>query len=232
MKKKIFKAVIIITFLNLLSSVLTAATLDENLNALKISPDNEKNKNEILAQIKVNPSLIDTIINEAMNKNGEINYRCGLIEILSDSDSDYARKSINSVFKEDDYELKKCTAKIVGRTKNEYVIENLFNNIEDYLFNSYKGIAEQNLKQRIAAIDSIWALGEIGDPKVMSKLEKFYNMSDEVIRINIIFSIGKLKSKKALIYLDKIAENEKESDAVRSAAFEMIEELQSKGGRE
>jgi HEAT repeat protein len=222
-------------------SILTAATyintLSENLNALKISPDNEKNKNEILTQIKTTPSLIDTLINEAMDKNKEINYRCSLIEILSSSDSDYARKSIVPLLKENNYDLNICVAKISGHTKNSYMTQNLLDNIEEFLFSSYKGItnkgiAEQNLKQRISAIDSIWALGKIGDPKVMSKLEEFYNMSDEVLRINIIFSIGKLKNKKALIYLNKIAENEKESYAVRSAAFEMIEELGNKGGEE
>lgn len=89
-----------------------------------------------------------------------------------------------------------------------------------------KGIYEDNLKARLKAIDSIWSLGEIGDPKLMNSLAKFYAEADDVIKLNLIISMGKLKENgKSGPYLFNIAASAQETGAVRAAAFEMLEHI-------
>lgn len=100
--------------------------------------------------------------------------------------------------------------------------------VETYLSSvrSTKGIYEDNLKARLKAIDSIWALGELGNPRLMSKLARFYVEADDVVKMNLIISVGKLeKNTKAGPYLFDIAANPLETEAVRSVAFEMLEHI-------
>ncbi len=109
---------------------------------------------------------------------------------------------------------------------SEAAVNELLANIEDYKSgaNANKGPYEDNLKARLKAIDSIWALGQIGDPRLMSKLTKFYNDSDDVLKINLIISIGKLKNNaKAGPYMFDIAADARETEVVRAAAFELLE---------
>lgn len=109
----------------------------------------------------------------------------------------------------------------------EAAVNELLANIENYQAASFnKGPYEDNLKARIKAIDSIWALGEIGDPRLMNKLSSFYNSSDDVLKINLIISMGKLKkNNKAGPYLFDIAANSREAEVVRAAAFELLEQI-------
>lgn len=111
---------------------------------------------------------------------------------------------------------------------SEAAVNELLANIEDYKSgaNVNKGPYEDNLKARLKAIDSIWALGQIGDPRLMSKLTKFYNDSDDVLKINLIISIGKLKNNaKAGPYMFDIAADARETEVVRAAAFELLEHI-------
>ena len=108
-------------------------------------------------------------------------------------------------------------------------VDALLANIETYqaaAASPNKGPYEDNLKARLKAIDSIWSLGEIGDPRLMGKLSKFYTEADDVIKMNLLISMGKLKSNtKAGPYLFDIAANVQESEVVRSVAFEMLEHI-------
>ena len=109
---------------------------------------------------------------------------------------------------------------------SEAAVNELLANIEDYKSgaNVNKGPFEDNLKARLKAIDSIWALGQIGDPRLMTKLTKFYNDSDDVLKVNLIISIGKLKNNaKAGPYMFDIAADARETEVVRAAAFELLE---------
>ncbi|HCC47221.1 MAG TPA: hypothetical protein DEQ38_03765 [Elusimicrobia bacterium] len=112
-------------------------------------------------------------------------------------------------------------------------VDALLANIENYQSaalnaskSANKGVYEDNLKARLKAIDSIWSLGEIGDPRLMSKLSKFYGEADDVVKMNLIISMGKLKSNtKAGPYLFGVASNPQETAVVRSVAFEMLEHI-------
>lgn len=110
-------------------------------------------------------------------------------------------------------------------------VEALLANIENYQAqtdakSANKGPFEDNLKARLKAIDSIWSLGEIGDPRLMTKLSKFYTEADDVIKINLLISMGKLKNNtKAGPYMFDVAADTRETEVVRAAAFEMLEHI-------
>lgn len=210
----------------LFSTRLFAADLSEPISKLKKDPSNETLKTEITSILKNDPSLMDTVLLE-LDLSGQTAYRCSLGEAVSRTGSDRAQRKIAGLISSADSDLAICLSRIAGESKNPYAMEALAGNIEDFVYNADRS-GERDVKKKIAAINSIWALGEIGSEKVMDKLEKYYNGSDETLRINIIFSMGKLNDARVLPYLSKIAENEKESDAVRSAAYEMIDELGGK----
>jgi hypothetical protein len=108
-------------------------------------------------------------------------------------------------------------------------VDQLLANIEAYQYSNKsvrRGPYENNLQARLKAIDSIRSLGEIGDPRLMSKLSSFYTEADDVIKMNLMISIGKLKSNaKAGPYLFNVAANPGETEVVRSVAFEMLEHV-------
>lgn len=118
-----------------------------------------------------------------------------------------------------------------GTPAGEAAVEALLANIENYQAqadakSANKGPYEDNLKARLKAIDSIWSLGEIGDPRLMSKLSKFYTEADDVIKINLLISMGKLKNNtKAGPYMFDVAADTRETEVVRAAAFEMLEHI-------
>ncbi|MHB0996010.1 MAG: HEAT repeat domain-containing protein [Elusimicrobiales bacterium] len=108
---------------------------------------------------------------------------------------------------------------------SEAAVVELLANIEDYKSgDGNKGAFEDNLKARLKAIDSIWALGEIGDPRLMAKLEKFYADSDDVLKMNLVISMSKLeKAAKAGPLLRAIAADPGEAEVVRAVAFEALD---------
>jgi hypothetical protein len=109
----------------------------------------------------------------------------------------------------------------------EAAIRRLLQNVGAYSRRgAAKGIYEDNLKERLAAIDSIWALGELGDPAMMAKLGEFYQDSDDVLKMNILIGMSKLpNAAKAEAFLLGIAADAGESNAVRSVAFEVLEKI-------
>lgn len=106
-------------------------------------------------------------------------------------------------------------------------VDELLNNIESYTEapeSAAKGAFENSLKARLRAIESIWALGELGDPRLMSRLQKFYADSDDVLKMNLIISMGKLeRTAKAGPFLRAVAADPAEAEVVRAVAFEALD---------
>lgn len=120
-------------------------------------------------------------------------------------------------------EIQSCAIRAAGESKNELAAEALLANVSEYQADSLRrGPFEDNLKARLKAIDSIWSLGEIGNPKVMSRLMKMYKGSDSTLKINIAIGAGKTASKGSEEFLYGIAANPQEDNVVRAAAYEML----------
>jgi hypothetical protein len=123
--------------------------------------------------------------------------------------------------------IRQALAQANDPSTREAAVDSLLANIENYqepLGN--KGPYENNLKARLKAIDSIWTLGEIGDPRLMGKLSKFYSEADDVVKVNLIISMGKLKkNQKSGPYIFDIAASAQENAVVRAVAFEMLEHI-------
>jgi len=214
---------------SLVSSSLAAGTAEDALNKLRNSSDNEAAKAELLQEVRKDPKALSLALGEAFNKNNSTVHRCALADVISRTGDERAQKALAGLLKGAESDLSICVAQYSGENKNEHALDALSDNVEGFLYGADKGLAEKDLKKKIAAINSIWAMGEIGAPKVMDKLQSFYNSSDEVLRINIIFSMSKLKTKKVVPYLQKLAENENETDGVRSAAAEILEKVEKRG---
>ncbi len=220
------KISIFLTAVFVFSASLFAVEIEEKLSALKINPSNDVLKQQIAEIIKKNPSMIEIALKDLHNSS-DPSYICSLSAAISISGLEKAQKEMAKMILESGSDIKSCLTRASGESKNTYAQDALASIVEDFLFNPDRS-GERDIKKKIAAIDSIWALGEIGSASTMKLLEKYYNASDEIIRINIIFSMYKIKSDKVLPYLNKIASNELENEAVRSAAYEMIDELEGK----
>lgn len=123
--------------------------------------------------------------------------------------------------------IRQALAQASDPSTREAAVDSLLANIENYQeTRDNKGPYENNLKARLKAIDSIWTLGEIGDPGLMAKLSKFYNEADDVVKMNLIISMGKLKkNRKSGPYIFDIAASDRENAVVRAVAFEMLEHI-------
>ncbi|HBE89273.1 MAG TPA: hypothetical protein DDW67_09070 [Elusimicrobia bacterium] len=120
-----------------------------------------------------------------------------------------------------------CAIRAAGESRDEGASGALLENVESYLAASaLKGAYEDDLRARLKALDSIWALGEIGNPRLMNKLSEFYAGADDVVKVNLLISMGKLKkNSKAGPYLFGVAASPAESDIVRAAAFELLDKV-------
>ena len=151
--------------------------------------------------------------------------RCAAIEALGAGGDEAAKESLVQALNDPDPAVQACAVRAAGRSGDPKAVETLLSGIEVYLNSAgSKGGYEDDLQARLNAIDSIWALGETGDARLMNKLSKFYRESDDVLKINLIISMGKLRGK-AAPNLTAIAASADESEAVRAAAFEMLDEL-------
>lgn len=123
--------------------------------------------------------------------------------------------------------IRQSLAQANNPSTREATVDSLLANIENYQeAQGNKGPYENNLKARLKAIDSIWTLGEIGDPRLMSHLSKFYTEADDVVKMNLIISMGKLKkNQKSGPYIFDIAASAQENAVVRAVAFEMLEHI-------
>jgi len=167
---------------------------------------------------------------EAMRTNMDAAYRCSAIEAAAKDGS--AGKEISALLSDTDQAVRACAINALrgaGAAANDAAAAALLAEVGNYqAASSSKGLYEDNIKARLKAIDSVWALGELGDPRLMPKLAEFYTGADDVIKINLIVSMGKLKkNEKSGPYLYSIAADPRETEVVRAAAFEMLEHIGS-----
>ncbi|MDQ7772430.1 MAG: HEAT repeat domain-containing protein [Elusimicrobiales bacterium] len=177
------------------------------------------------------PFKARVMLGDALDGSRDPGYRCSVIDVLGAATDDSVRKELAASALDPDPGVRVCASRQLGLQKNEHAIPLLVAGIEAYLGGSgNKGAYEDDFRARIAAINSVWALGEISSPKVMRELERLYRASDEVFRLNIAFGAGKQKTEKSGPFLRAIAGNVNETEPVRAAAFEILERLGLSGG--
>ena len=155
---------------------------------------------------------------------------CSGINALATSRGRAAGQQLADLVNSPDSETQSCAIRAAGQTKNLLAADALLQNVRAYTEATHtKGHYENNLKARLKAMDSIWALGEIGNPEVMEKLLKFFNESDDIAKINMAIGAGKTKSKGASKFLYAVAGKADESNVVRAAAYEMLEQRSERG---
>ncbi len=131
---------------------------------------------------------------------------------------------LTALLHDPDPRVRACAIRAAGETKDPLAETALLNNVASYLAGGKKSVYETDLKARLRALDSIWALGEIGNPETMDRLLPFYYESDDTVRINIVISVGKMKKATAApVWLRAVAANPAETAVVRAAAFEMLD---------
>ena len=167
-----------------------------------------------------------TILAEALRRDKDSDYRCSAIEALAASKDEAVAKELAGLLDDPDSNVRACAIRSAGESKNEFAVAALLATVEGYQKSARnrRGPYEDNIKARLKAIDSIWSLGEIGTPALMGNLAKFYAEADDVIKMNLIISMGKLKkNEKSGPYLFGIASSAQETEVVRAVAFEMLE---------
>ena len=170
---------------------------------------------------------VRTALTEALDSSNSPDSRCRAITLLGSSRDVEVKKAMAGLAA--DPEVQVCATRVMGEQRNEFSEELLVRNVEDYLNAAgSKGPFEDNLKKRLSAINSIWALGELGNPQLMDKLFSFYDSADDIIKVNLIIGMGKLKdNSKAAPYLYSIAGDPRETEIVRATAFEILEKTGS-----
>ena len=169
-----------------------------------------------------------TLLAEALRTDKDPDYRCSAIEALAASKDEAVAKKLAGLLDDSDSNVRACAIRSAGESKNEFAVKSLLATVESYqkAVRSRRGPYEDNIKARLKAIDSIWSLGEIGTPALMSNLAKFYAEADDVIKMNLIISMGKLKKNgNSGPYLFDIAASAQETEVVRAVAFEMLEHI-------
>ena len=167
------------------------------------------------------------LLAEALRTDKDSGYRCSAIEALGANKDAAIAKEMAGLLTELDPTVRDCAIRSAGESKNEFAVEPLLFTVDIYIASlGRKGPYENNLKARLKAINAIWSLGEIGDPKLMANLSRFYTEADDIIKMNLLISMGKLKkNEKAGPYLFNIAASAQETEVVRSVAFEMLEKI-------
>jgi len=150
---------------------------------------------------------------------------CAAMNALADSKDEAAARTIAAAIGDSDPGVRRCAIRAAGESRNKLAVDPLLAGVEAYVRDASRDPYEEKLKAKLSAIDSIWSLGEIGDPKVLDALVKLYAGSDEVIRMNLVMGIGKIKTPAAVSFLKGTAASENATMATRSAAFEMLAEI-------
>jgi len=159
---------------------------------------------------------------DALDPNKDARSRCEALQTLGTSRDEAVLLVLANTVRDPDMGVRVCASRLAGETKNARSVDMLRANIESYL--KSPGPNKNASDSRLAAINSIWSLGEIGDPALMNDLVKFYKSSDNTFKINDIISIGKLAGN-AGAFLKKVSASPDETETVRTAAFEMLDEL-------
>jgi len=161
---------------------------------------------------------------QALDTKNDTRARCSAIKSLTAMNDRSSAMEMAGLLSDRDEDVRSCAIRAAGESKNELAADVLLSNVESYQTRTKsRGPYEVDLKARIKAIDSIWALGEIGSPKVTEKLLKYYAESDTIVRINIAISAGKTKADFTNKFLYSLAGDAQETSVVRAAAYEMLE---------
>ncbi|KAF0126978.1 MAG: hypothetical protein FD189_743 [Elusimicrobia bacterium] len=177
------------------------------------------------------PFKARVMLGEALDSSRDPGYRCSVIDILGSATDDSVRRDLAASAAAADPGVRACAARQLGLQGNEHAVPLLVADIEAYLGGSgNKGVYEDDFRARLAAIDAVWALGEITSPAVIGELERLYRSSDEIFKMNITFSAGKQKTDEAAPFLRGIAGDLNETEPVRAAAFEVLDRLGQAGG--
>ncbi|OGS59151.1 MAG: hypothetical protein A3J79_08340 [Elusimicrobia bacterium RIFOXYB2_FULL_62_6] len=223
----IFAVAALLPFIN--PSAQAAVNLDRLLDSLASDQPGRSGGPDTLAALRLeagNPRSARAMLHEVFSRGKSAGYKCSLIDALGASRDEGVIRTLAMALEDADEGVRVCAARSLGEQKNPFAVDMLVKNVEVYLAGGGRGHYEADIKRRLAAINAIWSLGEIGEPAVMNKLRDFYAESDDVIKINILISIGKLKKNAAAApYLRAIAASTSESETVRAAAFEMLGEL-------
>lgn len=152
--------------------------------------------------------------------------RCSAITALG-AGGEAAAREMARLLNDPDQTVRACAIRAAGESKNGFAVEALLANIDGYRgARGSKGLYEDGIKSRLKAIDSIWSLGEIGDPRLMDEFSEVYADADDVIKINLLVGMGKLKQNgKSGPYLFNVAADISETEVVRAAAYEMLEHI-------
>ncbi len=136
-------------------------------------------------------------------------------------------RGLTGLMNDPDPRVQDCAIRAAGRAKDAASADILLGNVESYLHASGSrsyGAYENNLRARLKAINSIWALGEMRSSRIMARLLRFFEASDQTIKINLVIGAGKARSPLTAAFLYKLAGSAEESNEVRAAAYEMLAE--------
>jgi hypothetical protein len=151
--------------------------------------------------------------------------RCADINKLAAAADENSARQLAGLINDSDPAVQACAMRAAAVSKNTFAADALLQNVKEYTDSvNGRGLYEENLKARLKAIKSIWTLGEIGDARAIQKVLSFFGDSDAVIKINMVVGAGKAKSKEADAFLYKVAGAATESNEVRAAAYEMLDE--------
>ncbi|PIU20673.1 MAG: hypothetical protein COT18_01010 [Elusimicrobia bacterium CG08_land_8_20_14_0_20_59_10] len=191
------------------------AAAGENINAFLIDTNN--------------PSGTEKQQDRARGTDGQ-ERRCAAISVMAASKDKNISSGLASALLDPDPVLQACALRAAAETKNTSAVVPLMANVSAYLSAAgRKGPYEDNIRARLKAINSIWALGEIGSPEVTNGLKKFYQGSDDIIKMNLLISLGKLgPGPGSAGYIREVAASGEETEVVRAVAFEMLEEMGQK----
>lgn len=162
------------------------------------------------------------LLADAFNSGKDAASRCAAIKSLGSSRDEAVRRALAGAVLDPDMGVRACASLAAGESRNRLAGESLKANIASYLDPADR--SERTSTARLAAINSVWSLGETGDPAFMSDLIKFYESSDNTFKVNTIISMGKLGAGSAP-FIKSVAASPKETGTVRAAAFEMLEEM-------
>ena len=167
-------------------------------------------------------AAVRSLLADALDQTKKSGSRCQAIKALGAGRDEALLLSLAEAAADPDARVRACAALTAGETKNGLAADMLRANVKNYLASA--GPEKNAAGNRLAAINSVWALGEIGGPAVMSDLAKFYRSSDDTLKINEVIAMGKQPGEAAAAYLKGVAASPAETEAVRAAAFEMLEE--------
>jgi len=151
--------------------------------------------------------------------------RCAAARRLAYSKDQDSREELLDSITDTSDPMRSCAIRAAGEAGLQEAVPPLLSAVEAYL-SSGKHAYDRDMKARLQTIDAIWALGEIGSPEVMARLQEFYLRSDDTLKINLVVGVSKQPAgAKAADWLRSVAADAAASGIVRAAAYETLADL-------